>query len=50
MGFVYDDFEILGAFTAPEKFQRYVEKRFNLNTMFPRLGIACSPWSARRRL
>jgi hypothetical protein len=28
MGFVYDDFEILGAFTAPEKFQRYVEKRF----------------------
>ncbi|MCI0427905.1 MAG: hypothetical protein L0Z46_07825 [Nitrospiraceae bacterium] len=40
----YDDFEILGVFTSPEKFKQYVEKRFPKTTVGSRWRTGDGEW------
>jgi len=41
----YDDFEILGVFTSPEKFQQYVERRFPKMVVSSRWRSGESQWT-----
>lgn len=40
----YDDFEILGVFTSPEKFQRFVEQRFPKTAIGSRWRTGDGEW------